>query len=77
MSILPNDNADIFAASLLIAYCSLSSLIFSSIGMISFYILSKKLFLERKGLPDARVVTITNFKYAFAVYFLQIFIKFL
>ena len=45
-------NADIFTASLLISYCSFSSLIF--------YILSKILHLKRKGLSDANVVSITK-----------------
>ena len=45
-------NADIFTASLLISYCSFSSLIF--------YILSKRLHLKRKGLSDANVVSITK-----------------
>ena len=55
LSIFPDDNADIFAASLLISYCSFSSLILSSVMMISFYILSKKFFPKREGLSDARV----------------------
>ena len=66
---LPEDNADIFTASLLISYCSFSSLILSSLIMISFYILSEILFLKRKGLSDARVVSITKSKYGFAVNF--------
>ena len=47
--IFRDDNADIFAASLLISYCNFSSLIISSIVMISFYILSKRFFLKRVG----------------------------
>ena len=45
LSILPDDYADIFAASLLISYCGFSSLILSSIVITCFYILSKKIFL--------------------------------
>ena len=67
LSILPDDNADIadidiandnadFAASLLILYCTFSSLILSSIFMISFYTLSKIFFFKREELSDARVV---------------------
>ena len=70
LSTLPDDNADIFAASLLISYCSFSSLILSSIVIISFYILSERFFLKRKGLSDAKVASITKKEYGFAVYFL-------
>ena len=35
-----------------------SSLILSSVAMNIIYILSKRFFLERKGLSDARVVSI-------------------
>ena len=40
LSILPDDNADVFAASLLLSYCSYSSPISSSVVTSSFYILS-------------------------------------
>ena len=39
--------------------------------MISFYILSKGFFLKRKGLSDARVVSITKKEYGFAVHFYE------
>ena len=66
-----DDNAAIFSASLLISYCSFSSLILSSIVMISFYILSTRVFLKRKGLSDAIVASITKKEYGtFAVHFL-------
>ena len=51
---------DIFAASLLKLYCSFQSLILWPIAMISFYIPSKRFFLKRKGLFDARVISITK-----------------
>ena len=70
LSILPDNNADIFAASLLISYCSFSSLIFSSIVMINFYLVSKRFFLKREELSDARVVSITKTEYGCAVDFL-------
>ena len=35
--------------------------------MISFYIISKRFFLKRKGLSDARVASITKKEYGFAV----------
>ena len=37
--------------------------------MISFYILSKIIFLKRKGLSDARAAPITKKEYGFAVHF--------
>ena len=66
LSILSCDNADIFAASQLILYCIVllyccfSSLIFSSIDMIAFYILYKGLHLKRERLSDARVESLTQ-----------------
>ena len=69
LSILPEDNADIFAASLLISYCIFSAVILSSIAMINFYILSKRFFLTRVQLSHARVVAITKKWYGFAVHF--------
>ena len=70
LSILPDDNADIVAFFLLVSYCTFSSLILSSVSMISFYILSERFFLKRKGLSDARVVSITKKEYDFAAQFL-------
>ena len=60
LSIFPDDNADTFATFQLISYCNFSSLILSSIVMISFYVLSKRFFLKRKRLSDARVALITK-----------------
>ena len=37
--------------------------------MISFYIRSKRFFLTREELSDARVVSITEKEFGFAVYF--------
>ena len=68
--ILLDDNADIFAASLLISYYSFSSLILSSIVMIRFYILSKRFFPKREELSDARVVPITKKEHSFAAHLL-------
>ena len=70
LSIFSDDNADIFAASLLISYCSFLSLILSSIVPISFYIPSTRFFPKRNGLFDARVASITKKEYGFAVKFL-------
>ena len=53
---------------------SYASLILSSISMISFYILSKRLFLKGKALSDTRVVSITKKNYCFAVH-LKIYIN--
>ena len=58
LSIFPYDDAYIFAASLLIWYCSFSSLNLSTTVMISFYILSKRFFLKYEGLSDARTVSV-------------------
>ena len=43
--------------------------------MISFYVLSERFFLKRKGLSDATVASITKKEYGFAVHFLERFIK--
>ena len=48
---------NVFLASVLISYCSFSSLIFVMIG---FYILSTRFFLKRKELSHATVVSITK-----------------
>ena len=56
------------------SYRSFLSLILLSVVMISFYILPKRFFLKRKRLSDARVVSITKNKYAFAIHFLSRFI---
>ena len=72
LSILLNGNADIFAASLWISYCSFSSQILPSVVMISFYILSKRFILKREGLSDARVLSITNKTWFFNPFFVKI-----
>ena len=69
LSILPDNKADIFAASLLILNCNFSSLILLSVLIISFHVLSKRFFLKREGLSGARVVSITKKEYGFAVHF--------
>ena len=48
LSILADDNANIFAEFLLKMYCGFSSLIWLSIVMTSFYIISKRLCLKCK-----------------------------
>ena len=65
---LPDDNAYIFAASQLISYCSFSCLILSSVVMTSFYIISKRFYLKRKGLSEARLQSITKKEYGFPVH---------
>ena len=52
LSIFASNNPDIFAASPLRLYCSVTSLILLSFVLISFYILSKRFFLKRKDLSD-------------------------
>ena len=74
-SISSDDNANIFAASLLtISYYSFKSLISLSVVMIISYILSKRCFLKRWKFSDARVVSITKKVYGFAVHILWWFI---
>ena len=68
--ILPDDNVDIFAASLLISSYNFSSLILSSIVVISFYIPSERSIPKRKGLCNAIVVLTTKKEYGFAVHFM-------
>ena len=70
LSILLDDNAHIFALSLLISCCSFLFLILQSNPMISFYILSVRFFLKRKGLSDARAVLITKKEYGFVLHLL-------
>ena len=60
LSAFPDDNSDIFAASLLLSYYSFPFLTLSSIFLISFYICSKRFFLKREELSDARVASINN-----------------
>ena len=57
LSILPDDNADIFAASLGTSNRNFAYLIFSSIVKITFYILSKRLYLKHNGLSHAKVMS--------------------
>ena len=67
LSIFPGDNADTFAASLLISDCNFSSLIISSVIIISFYVLSERFFLNKKGLSNPRITSITKNEYGFSV----------
>ena len=66
-----DDKADVFAASLLITYCSFPSSIWSSVVMILLYIYFKTFFLiNLKGLSDGEVVSLTEKEYDSAVYVL-------
>ena len=60
-SIFPDHRAEFFVVSMSISYCSFSSLILSSIVMISFHILCKRLFSKHKGLSDARIASAKRF----------------
>ena len=44
--------------------------VFENFKKMCFYILSKRFFLTRKGLSDARIASIAKKKYGFAVHFL-------
>ena len=69
----PDENANIFAASLLMSYCSFSFLVLSPILLINFNILSKTFFLKCEGLSDARVVSIIKKrKRFFSTFFIKI-----
>ena len=70
LSFFLDDDADVFATSLWISYCSFLSLILSSIVMINFNIVSKRFFLKRKELSDGKVVSITKKDYGSTVDFL-------
>ena len=59
LSILPDNNADSFAASLLMCY-SVSSLIFSSTDMETFYMVSKRWCLECKGLSAGKGISLSK-----------------
>ena len=52
LSIFPDENANTFAASLLISYCSFSSLMLSAVVVISLCIFSKNFFLKHKELSE-------------------------
>ena len=67
LSIFPDNIANVFAASFLLWYYSFSSLILSSIVMISFDIFPRRLRMKRKGLSEARVVSLTKKEYVFLV----------
>ena len=67
LSILPGNNADIFTASLLTSYYSFRSLTLSTIAIINFYIVSKRLVLKGEELSDGRVLLITKKEYGSVV----------
>ena len=70
LSIFPDINVYIVAAFLLTSYCSFLSLVLPSVVIISFYILFRRFFLKRKGLPDAIVVLVTKKEYGLAINFM-------
>ena len=76
-SILIHENADIFAAALLISHCSFSAKIVSSVVVITFSILSKTMHLKHGLLSAGKIVSFTKKKNGFAAHFLKRFIKFL
>ena len=70
LSILPNDNADLFVAALLMWYCNFSSLILSLMFMTTPSKPSNKFIKESRVLSDGRVVSVTKNEYGFALKFL-------
>ena len=69
LSVLPHDNADIFASSLLISYSIFPFLILLSVVMIAFCMVSKRLCPKLRVLSDARVGSLTRKEYGLAVHF--------
>ena len=70
LSILPDDNADLFVVALLMSYCSYSSLFVSSTVTITLYTSSSGYFRKWDGLSEGRVVSRTKNEYGFAIYLL-------
>ena len=60
LSILPDDNANIFAAALLMLFCNFSPLIFSLIVMTTLYTPYNTIFRKQKTLSEGRVVSKTK-----------------
>ena len=58
--ILPYNSSDTFATGLLISYCTFFNLSSSIRDRVTFYILSNRYRLKRKGLYDVRVVPLTQ-----------------
>ena len=58
-----------FAASLLVSYCSFPSIRLSSIVMISFYIFSERYFLKQEKPSESRVVSTIKKEYGYKEYF--------
>ena len=60
LSILLDENADIFAVALLMLYCNFSSMISSSIVNITLYTDPNSFFRKCNGLPDGRVLSMVK-----------------
>ena len=69
-SILIHENADIFAAALLISHYSFSAKIVSSVVVITFSILSKTMHLKHGLLSAGKIVSFKKKKNGFAAHFL-------
>ena len=63
LSTLVNDNADTFAAAILISYCHFSFLISSSMVMSTIYTSFNRFFQKCNGSSDERVVSMTKIEY--------------
>ena len=72
-SILIHENADIFAAALLISHYSFSAKIVSSVVVITFSILSKTMHLKHGLLSAGKIVSFTKKKNGFAAFFVKIY----
>lgn len=74
-SYLSDDDADIFAVTLVRSYCNFPFLIISSMIMTVLRTSYNRFFRKRNGLYDGRVVSMTKNKHGSAVNFLYSSIK--
>ena len=72
-SILIHENADIFAAALLISHYSFSAKIVSSVVVITFSILSKTMHLKHGLLSAGKIVSFTKKKWFCSTFFVKIY----
>ena len=70
LSVLSDDNTNIFAGALLMSYCNFSPLFFLSVVVTTIFTSSNRLIQKCKVLLDGRVVSITKNDYGSAVRFL-------
>ena len=69
LSILPDDNTDIFTVAMSVLYYNIISLILLSMVMITLYTSSNRFFQKHNELSDRRVVSMTKNEYGCAAHF--------